>query len=50
MINAWYSEKIFTIPDVSRTPYVVFAEAYETDADLSIAIINRYDAPRYLKY
>ena len=42
--------QIFTIPDVSRTSYVVFAEAYETDVGLSISVINIYDAPRYLKY
>ena len=42
--------QVFTIPNVSRTQYVVFVEAYETDAGLSIAVINRYDAPRYVKY
>ena len=39
----------FTVPDVSITAYVEFDEAYETNADLSIAVI-RYDEPRFLKY
>ena len=42
--------QIFTIPDVSRTPYLALVESYETDAGLSIAAIDRSDAPRYLKY
>ena len=42
--------QIFTVPGVSRPPYVVFVEAYETDTGVSISVINRYDASRYLKY
>ena len=41
---------IFTLPDVSITVYVAFDEAYQTHAGLSIAITNRFDAQRYLKY
>ena len=38
------------LPDISITAYVGFDEAYETHAGLSIAVTNRYDAARYLKY
>ena len=40
----------FTVPDVSITSYVGFAEPYETHAGLSIGVTRRYDAPRFLKY
>ena len=42
--------KRFTATDVSMTAYVGFAEAYETNAGLSIGVTRRYDAPRFLKY
>ena len=40
----------FTVPDVSMTAYVGFEVAYKTNAGLSIGVISRYDAPRFLKY